>query len=116
MLAYPATKLDMTPRESRIEKDARMKARRNFSAYCQYVDERYELPPHLKLVASKLQEVALFRATHGQKGISRLIIMMPPQHGKSEMVSRNFPAWVLGLMPDTRFIISSYGGDLAVRH
>lgn len=118
MLAYPVAspQLDMTPREGRLEKDARMKARRNFGAYCQYVDERYELPPHLKLVASKLQQVALFRATRGQKGINRLIIMMPPQHGKSEMVSRNFPAWVLGLMPDTRFIISSYGGDLAVKH
>lgn len=117
MLPYAiAQDSQMTPRQALEEKELRQRARRNFLRYCQYVDSRYEAPPHLQLVASYLQEVSLFLATRGQKGINRLIIMMPPQHGKSEMVSRHFPAWILGLMPDTRVILTSYGADLAVKH
>ena len=34
----------------------------------------------------------------------RLMVFMPPQHGKSELVSRRFPAFMLGLNPDLRLI------------
>lgn len=43
----------------------------------------------------------------------RIIIQMPPRAGKSEMVSRNFPAWHLGRYPDHEVIACSYGSDLA---
>jgi hypothetical protein len=33
---------------------------------------------------------------------------MPPQHGKSELVSRRFPAFMLGLNPDLRLICASH--------
>lgn len=39
--------------------------------------------------------------------------MMPPRHGKSEVVSRLFPAWILGLDPDEQVIAASYSADLA---
>ena len=39
--------------------------------------------------------------------------MMPPRHGKSELVSKYFPAWYLGLNPDKRVILSSYEADFA---
>ena len=29
----------------------------------------------------------------------RMIITMPPRHGKSELVSRRFPAWAFGIDP-----------------
>ena len=38
---------------------------------------------------------------------------MPPRHGKSELVSRRLPAFLLGRNPDARVIIASYGADLA---
>jgi predicted phage terminase large subunit-like protein len=38
---------------------------------------------------------------------------MPPRHGKSELVSKRFPAWYLGRNPQRQFIGASYGQDLA---
>lgn len=108
--------LTMTPHAAFDEKQMRGHARRNFLAYCQYVDLRYEAPRHIRLLAAKLQQVALYIASGGKQGIGRLMILMPPQHGKSQIASRNFPAWLLGLLPDSHIILTSYGESLATRH
>lgn len=44
----------------------------------------------------------------------RLMLLMPPRHGKSELASRNFPAWHLGQYPDHEFIACSYSLALAM--
>lgn len=108
--------ISITPRDAAEEKRLRKAARRNFLAYCQYVDPRYETPPHIQLLAAKLQQVALYIASGGKRGIGRLMIFMPPQHGKSQIASRNFPAWLLGILPDSHVILTSYGDSLATRH
>lgn len=108
--------INITPRDAAQEKELRKAARRNFLAYCQYVDPRYETPPHIQLLAAKLQQVALYIASGGKRGIGRLMIFMPPQHGKSQIASRNFPAWLLGILPDSHVILTSYGDSLATRH
>ena len=46
-------------------------------------------------------------------GIKKLIISMPPQHGKSEGSSRRLPAFVLGLDPNKKIAIGSYSSSLA---
>jgi predicted phage terminase large subunit-like protein len=43
----------------------------------------------------------------------RLIIEAPPRSGKSELVSRRFPAFALGKNPDLSIIATSYASDLA---
>ena len=45
--------------------------------------------------------------------IRRLIVTMPPQHGKSVGATTLLPAYVLGLDPDLRVAIASYSGALA---
>jgi predicted phage terminase large subunit-like protein len=45
--------------------------------------------------------------------IDRLMINMPPRHGKSELASRRFPAWYLGRHPEHSIIAASYNSDLA---
>ncbi len=45
--------------------------------------------------------------------IHRLIVTMPPQHGKSVGASTLLPAYLLGLNPDERVAIASYSGALA---
>lgn len=45
----------------------------------------------------------------------RLIITLPPRSGKSEIVSRRFPAYALGRNPDLQIIATSYGADLSAR-
>ena len=47
--------------------------------------------------------------------IRRLIITMPPQHGKSLGASIMLPAYMLGLNPDLRVAIASYSATLASR-
>lgn len=43
----------------------------------------------------------------------RLIIHMPPRHGKSLLVSRWFPIWVLDQDPTAEIMIGSYNADFA---
>ena len=43
----------------------------------------------------------------------RLMIQMPPRHGKSEIASKRFPAWVLGKHPELEIIQCSYASSLA---
>jgi predicted phage terminase large subunit-like protein len=50
-----------------------------------------------------------------KKGLSpRLMLLMPPRHGKSELASRMFPAWHLGRHPDHEIIACSYNVSLAM--
>ena len=44
----------------------------------------------------------------------RLMILMPPRHGKSELASRSFPPWHMGRHPDHEFIACSYNLSLAM--
>lgn len=55
-----------------------------------------------------LQDVA-------DKKSPRLIITMPPRSGKSELVSRRFPAFALGRNPELQIIATSYSSDLSQR-
>ena len=45
--------------------------------------------------------------------IPRLVISMPPQHGKSEGSSRRGVAWGLGLNPNKRIALVSYNHTFA---
>ena len=44
----------------------------------------------------------------------RLLLMMPPRGGKSEIGSRHFPAWVLGKHPEWEIIAASHTGSLTL--
>lgn len=44
----------------------------------------------------------------------RLMLFMPPRHGKSTLASVAFPAWHIGRHPDHEFISCSYSGSLAM--
>ncbi len=44
----------------------------------------------------------------------RLMLFMPPRHGKSTLASISFPAWHLGRNPSHEFISCSYSGSLAM--
>lgn len=51
-----------------------------------------------------------------RKESPRLMLTMPPRSGKTEIVSRRFPAYVFGRYPDTSIIATSYAADLASRN
>ena len=45
--------------------------------------------------------------------LKRLIVEMPPRSGKTEIISKQFPAYILGKYPQKRIICASYGSELA---
>ncbi len=90
-----------TLREIRAEK-----ARRGLIPFTNYTNPSYQPANHHRLIADKLEAV--------ERGeIDRLMIFMPPRHGKSELASRKFPARYLGLHPSRHVIAASYNSDLA---
>lgn len=46
----------------------------------------------------------------------RLIITVPPRHMKSITTAVAFPAFALGHDPSLKFLVASYGGELAAKH
>ena len=78
--------------------------------FCEVVDKDYEANWHHETIAAQL-ETALENILAGKT--TRLILELPPRHGKSELATIKFPAWVLGKYPNLKFIVSSYSADLA---
>jgi predicted phage terminase large subunit-like protein len=52
-------------------------------------------------------------ATAISKGNGRIIVSLPPRHGKSWFISQYIPAWFLSNWPDQRVILSSYEARFA---
>jgi hypothetical protein len=81
-------------------------ARTDLACYALAHHPSFELPPFLELLVSKLEAV--------ERGeIKRLIVTIPPRHGKSLLVSTYFPAWYLGQHPDRYVIFSSYNQEIS---
>lgn len=68
--------------------------------------EGYNPANHHRLLADKLEAVA-----RGE--VKRLIVQMPPRHGKSMEASEFFPAWYLGNFPSHQILASTYAQELA---
>lgn len=65
-------------------------------------------------MANVLDRVLLYlKNPNDPFGLNRVILAAPPRTGKSELVSRRFPAYVFGHLPDIPIIATSYGADLA---
>lgn len=75
-------------------------------AYAAYQWPGYRDAPHHRSIARHLEAV--------ERGeITRLMITMPPRHGKSMLASEFFPAWYLGRNPDHSVVMATYAQDLA---
>jgi len=66
----------------------------------------YDPAQHLVILAEKLERVA-----RGE--CRRLMVFMPPRHGKSMLASQFFPAWWMGLHPEKYIIAASHTQGLA---
>lgn len=89
----------------------REKARRKLLSFVDYTWAKaggYRTNFHHEHIASSLEAVARYQ-------LPRVIIVTPPRHGKSELVSRNFPAWYLGKNPHRQVISVTYGDALSSR-
>lgn len=73
-------------------------------AACQWPG--YRDAPHHRLIARHLEAVE-------RGNIKRLMITMPPRHGKSMLASEFFPAWYLGRNPHHYVVTATYAQELA---
>src|SRR5215207_4991305 len=64
---------------------------------------------HVEAMCHKLEKVGFER-------LRRLLITVPPRHGKSISAAVAFTAWMLGRDPSLKIMVASYGGDLAAKH
>ncbi len=84
-------------------------ARRRLLDFSHYVDPGYIAEhPHHALAD------ALERVERGE--LMRLMVSMPPRHGKSMLVSQHFPCWALGRDPERQIVQSGYAIDIALEH
>lgn len=97
-----------------ITEQALKKAANDLTAFKLLLNPQYQQAPHLQLLDAALTEVVRYLETGN--GIQKLIVEMPPRHGKSMAVSQYLPAWVLGRNPWVRIILACYGATLAEDH
>lgn len=78
----------------------------SFRAFCVKANPKFRFYTHVDKLADVLEQVA-------DGKIKRLMIFMPPRHGKSEEVSRLFSAYYLLKHPDRWVGLNSYAAELA---
>ncbi len=71
----------------------------------------YSDQPHHKVLAEALEKAE--NGTLLAQGIRFLCVSLGPQKGKSQICSRNFPAWYMGRDPKRNLMLGSYNDDFA---
>ena len=90
------------------------KAKRHLKAYLRYAWHLIEpVTPfvdgwHIDAICEHLQAVTV-------GDIRKLVITVPPRHGKSGIISVMWPTWAWARAPALRWIFASYAADLATR-
>lgn len=101
-----STSSSLSPAQAAQEVLSRIQAKTSLIGFTEYTFPQYQTAEHHRLIAEKLEAV--------ERGdIDRLMIFMPPRHGKSELATKRFPAWALGKNPNRQIIQASYNSDLA---
>lgn len=81
-------------------------ARRHLLDFILYSFPEYRINWHHRVIAEKLEAVL----TEKNK---RIMIFVPPRHGKSEECSVQFPAFAMGRDKDLSVLLASYSADLS---
>jgi hypothetical protein len=80
--------------------------RRDPATMAQGLDPEYRMRPHLRVIGEAMADVLA-------AVVDRLIILTPPQVGKSTLVGEWGPFWWLVNRPRDDIVIASYAADLA---
>jgi len=102
----PRTKMVATSEAQDNELSVEDAAHSCLLSYVRLQWDGYEISKHHQLIANHLEAV--------ERGdISRLMIFLPPRHGKTLLASEYFPAWYLGRNPSRHIIATTYSFDRA---
>jgi hypothetical protein len=91
---------------SHLDAARQVLCKRDFAEFIRAVMPEYIFNWHHLVLIDALQRLA-------ERQFERLIIMLPPRHGKSQLVSRLFPAWMFARNIQEQIILASYSADLA---
>lgn len=85
-------------------------ARRSLLEFSRITWSGFRVNWHHKLICDTID-----RLLSGKTSKPNLMIFAPPRHGKSQLCTRNLPAYFLGRYPDKEVLCCSYTADLAFR-
>lgn len=92
------------------EIDLRRRARVNLHDYIRYTSPHFKISGFSEAVCRALDKF-IRDVVAGSRPV--LVLKAPPQHGKSEMVSRKLPAFLMSAFDEMRIGTASYSSDLA---
>ena len=87
----------------------RRKAKASLIEYIKYTDKNYKLSLFSEIVCATI-DLFIANVEAGLRPI--LILAAPPQHGKSQIVSRTLPCYLMGKYPSKKIGAFSYSDDL----
>lgn len=75
-----------------------------------HLDPKFLVPPHVEFMGRRIRDAVM-------RPNGRLVLTLPPRHGKSLLSSRWTPLWFLEVFgADKRVMLASYGADFASEH
>lgn len=118
-LPQPAVATDSEPEAEELSLEEKAKAelalrfltRKRLLPFVERFNPDYQAGWVHKDICNRLEQ---FSKDVAEKKSPRLMLFMPPRHGKSTLASVAFPAWHLGRHPQHEFISCSYSGSLAM--
>lgn len=82
--------------------------------YATYHNTNFLSPPHVQLMSDTIVRLTNDKLLKPNgTPYKRLMINMPPRHGKSELVTRATPPWFLTNWPEKRVIVTGYESEFA---
>lgn len=89
-----------------LDDEAAQAARESLVDFGKWMRRSFQAPAHIQILVGALEAV--------ERGeIKRLIVELPPRHGKSTVVSELFPAWYMGRHPDRDILCASSSQEKA---
>lgn len=84
----------------------RREATESLSAFIKFTYPEYDAQWFHELICYYIEQLL-------KREIKKLMIFVPPQHGKTEISSRRFPAYALGKNPKEKIMVASYNSTKA---
>jgi predicted phage terminase large subunit-like protein len=81
-------------------------ARSDLAVYATAVWPGFEFAAHHRAIVDALEKLET-------GAVRRLVVILPPRHGKSLLCSQIFPAWFLGRNPAKSVVTATYGQELS---
>lgn len=99
----------------RLEQEARRTiALRSPLDYATYHNTNFLSPAHVQLISDTVTRFLQDKLLKPDgTPFKRLMINMPPRHGKSELCTRTTPAWYMTRWPDREVILTGHGSEFA---